>query len=381
MTERTLSAIPRPPTQLRTLAFPTNRSSGAVFVAPDVAAGSWSPYDFQLFADARGDVVIPAGDVACLLVAPGSVHSLAPLGGLSLDAVHVSFTEIDDESIHLLRGIPTLRALYARNTSLGDAALRELGIHEALQTIVLRKTRVSDEGLLALAPLTKLGSLDISRTRIRGTGLGALERLPVLHSVDASETRLRAPGTAHLSRVPSLDNLSLYRGSRIRDDEIFSLATSPTLRCLHLGETRITNAAAACLGKMPRLAALDLLDTLVDDRGLLDLAASQSIERLTLGREHITGDAFAELPPSLRSLTLFDTQISARSLTHLSKLPHLQELHIHTAPIGDSAIDALVGLHTLRKLTVGATLLSRQGIQRLRALIPDCAIDDCASTE
>lgn len=78
--------------------------------------------------------------------------------------------------------------------------------------------------------------------------------------------------------------------------------------------------------------------------------------------------------PSVHSLKLDSPDITASSLPALTQLRHLCTLTLGDVAIDDAGIAALAQLKQLDTLRLEGTQLTGQGLQQLRAALPDCEI-------
>ena len=77
---------------------------------------------------------------------------------------------------------------------------------------------------------------------------------------------------------------------------------------------------------------------------------------------------------NVRKLVLHSCQVSDSNLPNLFQLEGLKVLGLAGNPVTDGAIENLSQLESLRALDLQGTLISRQGVVRLRSALPNCAI-------
>ncbi|QDU39550.1 Serine/threonine-protein kinase PknH [Maioricimonas rarisocia] len=126
----------------------------------------------------------------------------------------------------------------------------------------------------------------------------------------------------------------------------------PHLTTLILNDTGIDDDSLAQLGDLPRLKGLFLNDSAVSDAGL------RSLQRY----------------PTLDTLHVSYSRVTDAGLTALETWSELKQLHLSGCQVTDAAIPVLARLARLEELEILATGFSRDGIERLRQILPDCRI-------
>jgi heme exporter protein D len=86
-------------------------------------------------------------------------------------------------------------------------------------------------------------------------------------------------------------------------------------------------------------------------------------------------DASIRLPylPNLKGLNLFEAEFCGDGLENV---PALERLDASRTQIDDGDVEAICKLKRLRRLSVWGTMISDEGIARLRAALPECQIDE-----
>ncbi|MBR90642.1 MAG: hypothetical protein CMO66_05140 [Verrucomicrobiales bacterium] len=77
---------------------------------------------------------------------------------------------------------------------------------------------------------------------------------------------------------------------------------------------------------------------------------------------------------NVRKLVLQKCQITDLSLQNLLALEKLAVLGLADNPITDAAVEDLAQMKNLRALDLQGTLVTRQGVVRLRQALPGCAV-------
>jgi internalin A len=132
----------------------------------------------------------------------------------------------------------------------------------------------------------------------------------------------------------------------------------------------VTDSDIAELAKLPALTVLDLSETRITDRGLLDLKTASHLTELNLYYAELVSDqgiAVVKSLPHLKRLNLRGTKITDSTLQLLNRLASLESLDIAFAQVTDSGIGQLA-LPNLKELSIGGDKLTDAGLQALRQL-------------
>jgi internalin A len=132
----------------------------------------------------------------------------------------------------------------------------------------------------------------------------------------------------------------------------------------------VSDSDIAELAKLPALAVLDLSETRITDRGLLDLKTASNLTELNLYYAELLSDqgiAVVKSLPHLKRLNLRGTKITDSTLQLLNRVTSLESLDIAFAQVTDSGIGQL-SLPNLKELSIGGDKLTDAGLQALRQL-------------
>jgi hypothetical protein len=149
----------------------------------------------------------------------------------------------------------------------------------------------------------------------------------------------------------SVTRIDLPGNRNFADDDLERLTGLRRLSMLHLQDTSVGDVGIGHLSDLPELDHLNLVATQVTDKGLVPLARLPQLSRLYVSRCRI-GDAAVPIlrDMKLSGLTVDGTQITFDGLKQLS------------------------GNSTLRSLTVAHLGLTRDQVQQLSDLLPNCQI-------
>lgn len=228
-------------------------------------------------------------------------------------------------------------------------------------------SELTDEGLRHLAGLPHLKRLDLSRTAVTDRGLAVLRELPALESISLSMTHVTDGGTAVLADCHRLRRVDCA-WTRTGDGVIRALAGKPDVSQLRTGNG-VTDEGLALLGELPvfrswrggpsvpmRLFtesgapnALWLRGTFTD-RGLHSLAALEGLYDLNLDDSRLAITAAGMKPlVSLPHLERLSVDAKDDWMPYLAQMPHLRFLLVQDTTAGD---EGFVGLSRSRSIEI-----------------------------
>lgn len=388
----------------RALHFPQDQSIGEIaliaddYVKLEVSREFHPGYVFApscYLGQARGDVVIPAGQCACLhLGGKGAtrqqcfdcLRSLNPNDVQDLDFLQP--LQVDDAFLPYvarLTGMTHFCPVSARFSGKGWATLRTLtrlehictpyGLTDdemagiaTLQTVnemEIVATKLTDAGLASIAELRNLEVLHLDgNAKMTDDGLKALATLPKLRHL-----RLTGPftdrGIQYLASLPSLKVLWL-ESPNVSEESLRHLVQSRSLERLCVPWLdRITDRSLAYLTSMPKLKALGVGDAVSADAGVARLASLANLEVLALkGGRALTDKGLTPLAtmPRLRALQIYNSRITEQGLAGLSQCRLLDSIEIRSSvPIDERAIaDLRAALPNVQMVDVGLLEQSRR---------------------
>ena len=145
----------------------------------------------------------------------GTMHEQLEMLGATVDVnekdeivgVELSFSEITDNDLMSLTGLPGLTRLYLIDTGITPAGLVHLKGLTSLKILALDNLRITDSGLTALGELSGLTTLYLGFTEITDAGLVHLERLTNLETLFLNNTRITDAGVARLKKTLPLSEI------------------------------------------------------------------------------------------------------------------------------------------------------------------------------
>ncbi len=139
---------------------------------------------------------------------------------------------------------------------------------------------------------------------------------------------------------------------------------------VNLHASWVTDSDIAELAKLPALTRLDLSETRITDRGLLDLKTAVNLTEMNLYYAELVSDqgiAVVKTLPRLKKLNLRGTKITDSTLQLINRLTALESLDIGFAQVTDSGISQ-IALPNLKELSLGGNKLTDRGLQALRQM-------------
>jgi Leucine-rich repeat (LRR) protein len=129
--------------------------------------------------------------------------------------------------------------------------------------------------------------------------------------------------------------------------------------------------------KCPNLRSLDVSDTAMSDKGLMEIADLASLEELKADSTYVVGMGLrgvAERCTRLRYLDLDRTQLVDKYVTVLANCGRLERLSLSGTNISNAAVPALGSIRKLKFLCIWGTSIDRVGASQLRRALPHCEI-------
>jgi len=158
--------------------------------------GGWVAYDYNMPEDGGPAVQAEPPTPAWLRKLVG-VDFLSEVVG-----VNCSFcTEVGDEVLQHIKGVPKLRWLVLHDTRITDAGLVNINGLKDLEYLHLNNTQVTDAGLEELRTLTRLKWLDVARTNVTDTGVEHIKRLRNLEKLYLGGTHVTDKGIKELGNA------------------------------------------------------------------------------------------------------------------------------------------------------------------------------------
>lgn len=297
---------------------------------------------------------------------------LPRLASLNIErAVHLT-----DRAAEHFKKFPALIRLQLVDNNLSDAALEPMAGLTRLVLLDLRRSpRISRDGLKLVGRLTNLRALRISGEAADDQLAETIAGLKKLESLTIEDAPITPAGLRRLSDLPLVE-LNLARCFSLDDDAAATIGRCASLRRLALRDLPIGPEGLKHLVRCRQLESLKLNAVLADDESLLALAklplTTLEVRNTVLSARGIA--AVAEIP-ALATLALDDCRLTAEAIAPLARSNSLKSLSLaENQEIGDEAVATLSALKGLKSLNLRQTGLSREGLRRASAALPECAI-------
>ena len=188
--------------------------------------------------------------------------------------------------------------------------------------------------------------------------------------------RLMALGSAMMVALDHLGNLVMVGIAR-RDMKVI---TSLLAICVLLGSAlwlMLRSETVKVISEpVDRATTEETIRRLKSVDGAFEADANDELASIMLTDSEITGSGWDLISKmkNLKKLVLYDCQVIDAELSNLFSLGELKVLGLAQNPVTDKSIGDLSRFEGLRALDIQGTLITRQGVMRLRAALPGCAI-------
>ncbi len=279
-------------------------------------------------------------------------------------------------------GLPAVGPLeQAANGNDTEGALRALVI--LTQLLDSRDTDASNSAYEALHRLRQSSNsrvaMRVPKTLERIVG-SKLEALGAGVYFDESDSTYRITldqkwvggdaGLERLTDLPAVTQLSIG-DCDVTDAGMDHLSALEQLRRLHLMSRTISVDGLRKLEECPALEDLEVPAQLATDDGLQVIARMPHLKRLEFRSAiHFDGDGLRHLAghPSLQSLSLYETGVTAENLAFLLDIPHLTSLETPQTAMTDEGMEVLGKLTQLTGLSISNTRVTDAALIHLRNL-------------
>ena len=133
---------------------------------------------------------------------------------------------------------------------------------------------------------------------------------------------------------------------------------------------RFTNSDLAQLEGLKELRSLRVFETDITDEGIRSLEQLERLEVVDLRNNHVTDAGLAILGKAtkLKKLLLDGTKVTDEGLAHLKELHNLEVLFLSYTSVGDSGLEHLSGLARLKELHLSGTKITDEGLVHIKGL-------------
>jgi hypothetical protein len=330
---------------------------------------------------AQGEIQIGINEKVLLDISE-SDSSLAPLANFSSNAIWALKStssrakKLTDDDVRHLAGITDLHYLSFYGREISSTGLKYLVDLERLKYLNISTDTITNTGLLSITKLKDLEDLHIDKLK-NDVDLSLLNSLSKLKCLYISTDTFTNTGLSSIAKLINLEELDI---SFLEYDVDLSLLNSLSkLRRIELAFKRVSKPSPDVhIGSLTNLPELEFLHIFVVDNGITgfsDLKNLQSIEIADYGFR-LTGSNVNSIfkLKNLESLRLWSgiSLHSPISISPLSDLPSLSELHFYDSGITDSNLAVIADLKNLQTLSLsfgmGWSQFTDEGLSHLKKL-------------
>ncbi|MBC8218503.1 MAG: hypothetical protein H8E73_08565, partial [Planctomycetes bacterium] len=305
-----------------------------------------------------------------------------------LEEINLEDSIIGDAGLQHLKGMIKLKKLdignrdYPVSYKITDAGMVHLSNVKSLEELKLPYAGVTDIGLAQLAGLNALKKLNVGRD-VTDEGMVALAKMKSLEDLDLGCPNITDAGLAELCRSSSLKSLSIGR-CKVTDAGLANVANLKSLEHLSVSNVPINGAGLGALKQCPSLRGISLSSVELQSNAITHVAAIPSLEKLRLYYigTPITDESLNQLSTltNLKTLGIVIKETSQMPITdagiaHLSRLKNLEHVSLnHCEKITEKGLKHFEGLASLRYLRLNKSRVTKAGVDRLKAAIPDISV-------
>lgn len=281
----------------------------------------------------------------------------------------------NDAMVGQLMGLGELDTLALTNSAITDVGVQQLvdAFPNLIELDLSSNTNLTGAALKPIASLRRLERLTLLQNRFNDLHTRRLSKLSQLRTLDLRGNMEAGDMTmAVVGKLPQLTGLK-HRSTAVTDSGLIDLAASHTLEALLMQDFAITNAAGPQLAKLSKLSALEIFRCQgFGSEGVLALAG-MPLTRLTLRDLPNAGDpALAVLTslPHLKRLYLHElASVGDEGLRHLASARELEVLDIWSLPkMTDATVAVIAGLPNLKELSIRETGVTEASAGTIAAL-------------
>jgi Leucine-rich repeat (LRR) protein len=288
----------------------------------------------------------------------------------------------DPELQHAISRLHHVRFLGSKGTKGLDLLLGAMASSKTLESTELIGA-VSDDALANIEKLQSIGQLTISSSSDRITDgvfrhLGKLSNLNYMcigSEKPKAQLGINGSGLKYLSGLRKLNELALLDCPI--DDAGMKNLKGLSIRRLELRHPAISDRGMEAVSEITSLESVVISNAEITDGAFAHIGRMKNIWCVSLCHcSKITGSGLGGLGnmPKLRCLCLQDCPVTDAAVVNLRGV-RLKALNLQLTRITDRAVDDISAIKTLDELYVGETKLTKEAIERLKA-IKGLRVDD-----
>ena len=285
-----------------------------------------------------------------------------PNGGKADYPVEVLYlSDVTDETLKNVCGLPELRRLYLVRPKSTDAGYAYLRKTSALQLLSVSsgskrsESRKYAEHVQTILPNCIVSDAYPEQKPETGRADDALTAIRSEYGTMPPEDQSGGNAPAFLAPLRKLTEYSLDH-PRHTDADLKQLEDHPDVEILRLGRATISDAGMAYLKGMTQLAVLDLSNTPITDAGIDYLKGMKRLKELSLNDTQITDAAMRRLQlqshPELVSLGVARTHVTDAGLVYVGRMITLLGLGLNDRTT-DAGLKNILPLRRLAGLAIG----------------------------
>lgn len=308
-----------------------------------------------------------------------SLDKLESLTGIVIKKTDEQPTSLDFRQCELgwsaqlseLKRLPKLDAVLIAGDEANDDVAKTLSQLSSLRTLAIERSKLTDQGMEAIGNLSKLRSLKVSAPQATDNSLEHIAKLTDLVVLSLQDFAITDDGLAPLAALSKLREVTIFNAP-VNSGPLQHLDPA-TITKLNLRATKLdSNALQSHLAKFVSLVDLEVSETMVDDAGLVPIAALPSLKSLNLLRTKVTDEGLKHLlGTQISRLNLDDnasiTDAGAKSLALMTRL---EWLHLGKTKVTDVGLAELETLQVLSELLINDTAVTSEAIESLQSKLP-----------
>lgn len=289
----------------------------------------------------------------------------------SLEYIHLVAPKVPRGALRTLAGFRHIKSLDLGRTDITDDAVVELEGNTTVTSINLPNT-VTNKCLQTIGSLGQLESFTCFSDKINDDDMAQVRKLWKVRYL-ALGRNVTARGIAQLVQLKHIEAFTL--GTPGNDATLEALSQFPRLTSLSLRDWTITAEGFKSLSKFPNVDRLVMPKQATDD-DFANVAGLKKLYALDLRWTAITDKGIEHLRglKDLRMVNLSPTT-SDLCIDHLVGLPRLISVTLRGPGFTDACIDKLITIKTLTYVDFVGTMVTPQGVARLRAAGPGLRVN------
>ncbi|MBA3994870.1 MAG: hypothetical protein C0469_15225 [Cyanobacteria bacterium DS2.3.42] len=257
--------------------------------------------------------------------------------------LHLERTKVKDQDLTYVATMPKLERLYLDETAISDGGIKHISEMPKLSKLSLEGTNVTDQGVRSLVKL-KLRDLNLSHLKITGEALSIVANFPELSKLYLGIYYPK--GEKNLAALATLKNLELLdlRDNQISTEDLADVARISGLKDLCLSNCKVENGALQNLKSLEHLEVLDISKNVLNPAKIKEIAQLPALITLDLSSSNVNDQALADLAnvlPRLQHIDLKNTVVTEKGVMQLSKLPQLKSVELAGSAVSQRSIEAL----------------------------------------